>query len=434
MEAVLLLGGQEMPVLLCELSLKIVLKTQDQEALLLRHRHMDQPLLRVLDLHLALDGIVQSIAEDVADVHRIHKGKQRAVGHAGEGDAVFRTVQALRGQHHIQHAVARLVLGLVLPDLLLHAAEIGLPLPGILFAAEVGDLMLQVMVLVVDELNAFLGLHVLGILILEHRLHGFQLRPHPKLRTLHEVSKEDGQTAAVHQHPGDAQLIGGKSLCRSGISHKADVADGKNRRRDDDAGEQLLPVHRHLSVLRQLALQQTIEAEYDPGIDQQKQQAAERHSRQLPRRDPADQLPLRRGHKLRQHEGQGAEIEGVPHRNLTAEIQKGQHESDRREHAGEPEHQRHIIRCHQKTALRQKEHRRNDARLPWGIPPPEMHNEHKTGQPFRQRRVDPGNVRYQLRPRHFTTSPQYSVRASINSFRFARLRRSFSPRTMAQPS
>ncbi len=114
--------------------------------------------------------------------------------------------------------------------------------------------MLQVMVLVVDEFNAFLGLHILGILVLEHRLHGFQLRPHPKLRTLHEVGKEDGHTAAVHQHPGDAQLIGGQPLCRGGIANEADVADGKNRCCDDDAGNQLLSIHRHLSVLRQLPL------------------------------------------------------------------------------------------------------------------------------------------------------------------------------------
>ncbi len=257
-----------MSVLPGQLALEVIFKAKDQKAFFLGHRHVDQPFLRVRDLHLALDGIIQSIAENVADVHRIHEGQQGAVRHTGEGDAVLRAVQTFRGQHHIQYTIARLVLGLILPDLVLHAAEIGLPLPGILLTAEVGDLVLQVMVLIVDEFNAFLRLHILGILVLQHRLHGIELRPHPKLRALHEMTKEDGQPAAVHQHPGDAQMIEGQAFRGCRIAHKTDIADGKNRRGDDDTGNQFLAAHRHLFVFRQLSPQQAVEAERNPGIDQ----------------------------------------------------------------------------------------------------------------------------------------------------------------------
>ncbi len=56
---------------------------------------MDQPLLAVGQLFYTLDGVVQRIAEQRTQVHRIHKIQRRTVCHAGQRDAVLLAVQAL---------------------------------------------------------------------------------------------------------------------------------------------------------------------------------------------------------------------------------------------------------------------------------------------------------------------------------------------------
>ena len=85
---------------------------------------MDEPLLAVGQLFYTLDGVVQRIAEQRTQVHRIHKIQRRTVCHAGQRDAVLLAVQAFAGQDRVQHLVAGLVLRLIAADLLLHRVEV----------------------------------------------------------------------------------------------------------------------------------------------------------------------------------------------------------------------------------------------------------------------------------------------------------------------
>ena len=62
---------------------------------------MDQPLFLVCDLKLTLNGIVKRISKNTADIHDIHKIKQRSVCHTGKCNAMLCTVQAFTRKHRI---------------------------------------------------------------------------------------------------------------------------------------------------------------------------------------------------------------------------------------------------------------------------------------------------------------------------------------------
>ena len=62
---------------------------------------MDQPLFLVCDLEFTLDCVVERISENTADIHDIHKIKQRSVCHTRKCNAMLCTVQAFTRKHRI---------------------------------------------------------------------------------------------------------------------------------------------------------------------------------------------------------------------------------------------------------------------------------------------------------------------------------------------
>ena len=103
---------------------------------------MDQPFFRVRNTFFTLNSIVQSVAEHCAQVHHLHEIQQRAIRHAGQADAVLSTVEALAGEHRVQHLVAGLVLSFIGADLRLHLIQVRLPLLRVRLCPEHHDLML----------------------------------------------------------------------------------------------------------------------------------------------------------------------------------------------------------------------------------------------------------------------------------------------------
>ena len=124
MKPLILLCRLRHPVLKHDLLFTVILHTDPKKRLLLRHRHMDQPLLRYLDLLHTLDRIIQHISKQRTDIHLRHTIQQRTVRHTRQPDPLTLTVQTLRHQHRIKHLVARLILRLIRTDLLFHLLQI----------------------------------------------------------------------------------------------------------------------------------------------------------------------------------------------------------------------------------------------------------------------------------------------------------------------
>ena len=71
----------------------VIFKSNNQEISLRKGGHVDQPFFPVFDLLLTLDGIIQCIAENGADIHHIHKIKQCAIHYTGHGNMIFHAEQ-----------------------------------------------------------------------------------------------------------------------------------------------------------------------------------------------------------------------------------------------------------------------------------------------------------------------------------------------------
>ena len=157
-----------------QLTVKAVFNADGCKTFLPRHAQVDEPALRVCDFVGALDCVVQRIAEQVADVHHVHKVQRCAVSHAGQLNVFGAAGQTFACQHRVQHLIAGVVLCLVGFDLLLHIVQ-----HGIAFLAALGakhrDLVLQVMIFLVDEVNALLPDFVVFILDVQHVPQGIRL-------------------------------------------------------------------------------------------------------------------------------------------------------------------------------------------------------------------------------------------------------------------
>ena len=190
---------------------------------------------------LVFNGVVQGVAHQGAQIHHIHEVQQPSIGHAGEGDLIARAVKALAGEHRVQHRIARLVLGLVLPDVRLHGVQEGPAPGGIRLRPQHGDLVLEVVVFPVDQLDALPGLLVLDVLVLKHILHGLQLPADPELAALEQVGEQDGHASQIHQG-ADIEHRRPVGPAEGGVGgDKAQVADGKDRHADDKGGAQFPP-------------------------------------------------------------------------------------------------------------------------------------------------------------------------------------------------
>ncbi len=101
----------------------IILKPENQKnfsALIPSHESGVSPFR---DLHFALDRIVECIPENAADIHDIHKIKQRSICHAGKRDPMLSQYKLLLVSTVSSTLFPVLFLCFVLPDLILHPVQ-----------------------------------------------------------------------------------------------------------------------------------------------------------------------------------------------------------------------------------------------------------------------------------------------------------------------
>ena len=321
-------------------------------------------------------------------------------------------VEAFAGEHRVQHLVARLVLGLVGLDLLLHPVQIGILLLRVRLGPENGNLVLQVVVLPVDKLNALLALLVLGVLGVEHILEGVHLPPGVELGELDMMGVENGDAAQVHQGADVENLI--DSLSGEGRidRHIAQVAQAVDGRTDGHGGPQLPGsqlggLERHVTVAPP-EVQQIDQPEHHKIGPQQEGPAGE-HCGVLPARHNmpvvAVQLPFQRGGELRNDEGADTAVGRVAQRDFTAGGQKAEHDEHGDQNTGQKPAHRQIPRQLQKDAQHRQE-------APRRRPEPDAvkafgqldHAEH-AGNPLGQSGVDAWDIAQQF-PVHLLTSPR----------------------------
>lgn len=166
----------------------VVFTSDDQKVLLGVELQMNEPLFLIRDRQLTLNGVVQGVAEEGADVHHVHKGQPGPVGHAGELDLVLGAVETILPVSTVSSTeLPVLVLGLVVLDLLLHLVQEGGAAGGVLLGPKDSDLVLQVVVLTVDDVDGLPGLAVLYILVLQDVFDGVQLPAGVQLKELDVV-------------------------------------------------------------------------------------------------------------------------------------------------------------------------------------------------------------------------------------------------------
>lgn len=105
---------------------------------------MNQPLLALFlrNLSDALDGIIQRIAEQAADIDGIHEMQRLAIGHAGKADILPLAVDAFTCKNRIQYLISRLILSFIDLDLPLHSVQAVRLLLRAHFASQNRDLVL----------------------------------------------------------------------------------------------------------------------------------------------------------------------------------------------------------------------------------------------------------------------------------------------------
>ena len=182
--------------------LAVVFKPQHHKTVLGVNRRADQPLFRVLQGLDALGCIVQRSTHQRADIPRGHKVKQMPVGHTGKGNGVLLAKDLLGRKQCIQHRVAGLVPGFIVPDAGFHIRQGRGLFAWVLLSPDGRDLQFKVMAVAVDQPDAFLALLVLFVLAAQHAVHSFQLPVEgvfPQLFLLHRK----------HQHPGQVPEVFG---------------------------------------------------------------------------------------------------------------------------------------------------------------------------------------------------------------------------------
>ena len=150
-----LFGGLGPPIREMQIPLVAVFNFDAEKSLLLGDNQMDQPFFLVRNLADALDGIVQRISEQGADVNGAEKIQGVAVGHTGHLDAQGLAVQAFAGEHRIQHLVAGHVQRFIGLDLAFHLVQHAVAFL-VSLTAQQRDLMLEIVVFLVYQIDAFL--------------------------------------------------------------------------------------------------------------------------------------------------------------------------------------------------------------------------------------------------------------------------------------
>ena len=186
----------------------VILHPQQQKLLLGGQGQVDRPHGFFLNFQLALNGVVQGIAEYGADVHHIHEMEPATVGDHGQGNPVLLAVQAFAGQHRIQYGVAGFVLGFIAADICLHFIQPLVAHRGILLGAQGIDLMLQIVIFAVYQLHRVPAHPVLGVLVFQNGLHGIQLPLGIHMSPVLMVRKENRKAAQIREGADVHDLAG----------------------------------------------------------------------------------------------------------------------------------------------------------------------------------------------------------------------------------
>ena len=175
--------------------LVIIFKLDEEQIAPGPDRHGDEPPRRVVHRADALNSVVQSVAKDGIHVHRVQKAQLAAVGHTGHADAVLLAVEALLGEHRVQHLAARLNGGVVNLDGILNLGQVLLPLIVGHDRPQGGHLVLEVVAFAVDEVDIGAGQLVLGLLLAPELLLEVELPLDAQLLPVGHLDPEDEEAA-----------------------------------------------------------------------------------------------------------------------------------------------------------------------------------------------------------------------------------------------
>ena len=83
--------------------LTIILHANQHETVLRVDIHLNQACLWIAVFLLALNGVINGVSENGADIHDVNEIQIMSISKAGHGDAVFLADDVFAGQQRIQH-------------------------------------------------------------------------------------------------------------------------------------------------------------------------------------------------------------------------------------------------------------------------------------------------------------------------------------------
>ena len=155
---------------------------------------MYKTFLSVTYLLYTLNGIIKRIPEQRTDIHRLHKFQFLAIRHTGKADTMTLTLYGLCCQNCVKYAVACLILCFIRLDLFLHLFQILRWFLTVSLCLQKRDLMLEIMIFLIHNLNAFLRQLIVLILHFQNILKRIHFKLHLKLPYLDMIGIQNRQT------------------------------------------------------------------------------------------------------------------------------------------------------------------------------------------------------------------------------------------------
>ena len=379
----------------------IILATDyDESPVLLDDRQVDHPLIRVGDRLLIFDGVVQCISKDGADIDDIHEGQEFAVDDGGEQDALVQAGDALGAEEGVQDVVAGLVLNLVIVDLLFYLVQhLAVLLSGV-GGAHQGDVLLQVMVLVIDVVRDFLRLGVLLVLGLKDGFHLHHILGHVDVQDLGMVGVEHGNASQIDEGAQLEDGIGVASGEGSVGDQEADVAEGEDEGSDEYGCDGFLVRDLHqLILLGKIMMVKAKDQEGDQTVNHNQNESI--HNPEIfshPAGIVAHQHPVDGGHEFGDDEGFRAVEKGCLNGTVMDAGDIEQHEGDGYDHAQDPERAAADAAGYDEEGALDCQEEGGDGVLLPAVDTLITHEEGKNaGQPFRQSSDQAGDIRQNLR-------------------------------------
>lgn len=289
----------------------IVADIIDDQVALLRDPQVDQPFFRVSGLADSFNGVIQTVAQQAAEVHGIDLVQQATVGNAGQGNPVLDAVGILSGQDNVNNRIAGLNISLILLDFILQALDILVPFIRIAFQGDDVQLVLQVMEALVDDFIAFPKSLILLILRVEHVVHVGQIPLQIVLIALVFLQGKEEQAAEVHEGPDSKNR---KSIAYVKVSpgeEEANIADSKNHGHDQETVQGRLVGNVQEGVVVRGAFGQIMQAGDDQGVNDDHGQNFKALAKGLINELDAQavNLPGQGGHEFRRYEGPAEVVE-----------------------------------------------------------------------------------------------------------------------------